>query len=53
MKVKFFFAWYDMWIGVYVSKDNLYVSEEGVFVPRTEVYICPLPCCVFKIWRAR
>ncbi len=39
MKVKFFFAWYDFWVGFYYDRNG-----------RT-LYICPLPCCVFKIWK--
>jgi hypothetical protein len=37
-KVKFFFAWYDIWVGVFVSSDH-------------SVYVCPLPCCVFRFYR--
>ncbi len=33
MKVKFFFAWYDLWIGFYYAHPG-------------RLYICPLPCCV-------
>lgn len=37
MKVEFFYAWYDLWIGVYVD------------VEKKCVYICPLPCMVFRV----
>ena len=37
MKIKLFFAWYDIWIGVYVDRKN------------KTVYICPLPCVVLSI----
>lgn len=36
MTVSFFFAWYDLWVGVFVD------SKKRI------VYICPLPCCVIK-----
>lgn len=39
MKIKFFFAWYDAWVGFFYDQKK-----------RT-LYVCPLPCCVFKIWR--
>ena len=32
------FAWYDMWIGAFVSRDT--------------IYDCPLPCVLFK-WSRR
>ncbi len=35
--IRFFFAWYDFWVGVFVDTEK-----------RT-VYICPLPCCVIQI----
>lgn len=38
MKVKLFLAWYDLWIGIYFARKD------------RAVYICPLPCCVIKIW---
>lgn len=34
---RIFFAWYDLWIGLY------YDRHSRIF------YICPLPCCVFEI----
>ena len=39
MKVSFFIAWYDIWIGLY------YDQKHGV------IYVCPLPCCVLKFER--
>lgn len=39
MKIKFFFAWFDFWVG-------LYYDQKG-----RALYVCPLPCCVFKFWR--
>lgn len=37
MKVTFFFAWYDLWIGAYIDQ------------AKRTVYICPLPCFVIKV----
>lgn len=37
MKIKFFFAWYDAWVGFF------YDQQKRV------LYFCPLPCLVFKI----
>jgi hypothetical protein len=36
MRVDFFLAWYDLWVGAYWSTKN-----------RT-LYVCPLPCVVFS-----
>lgn len=41
LKIRFFFAWYDLWIGVYVDRDN------------QAVYICLLPTLVIKIWKPK
>ncbi len=35
--MKFFFAWYDLWIGAYWDRK------------KRQLYICPLPCCVIQI----
>ena len=40
MKIKFFFAWFDFWVG-------FYYDQKG-----HALYVCPLPCCVFKFWRS-
>lgn len=37
MKVRVFFAWYDLWVGIFVDR------------PKRRVYLCPLPCCVIQI----
>ena len=37
MKIKIFFAWYDLWIGFYIDRKNKCL------------YICPLPTLVIKI----
>jgi len=37
MKIRIFFAWFDMWIGAYWSEKN------------KTLYICPLPMCVIAI----
>ena len=37
MKIKFFLAWYDIWIGIYISRKD------------KKAYICPFPCCVIMI----
>ena len=37
MRISFFFAWYDFWIGLFYDRKS------------KTLYICPLPCLVFKI----
>jgi len=37
MKISFFFAWYDLWVGAYWDRNF-----------RT-LYICLLPCCVIRM----
>lgn len=37
MKVKRYWAWYDMWVGLYVD------------VKKRRVYWCPFPCYVVEI----
>ena len=37
MRISFFFSWYDFWIGLF------YDGKSKI------LYICPLPCLVFKI----
>jgi len=39
MKIKFFFAWFDFRVG-------FYYDHKG-----RALYVCPLPCFVFKVWR--
>lgn len=41
MKVRFIFAWYDLWVGVFVDR------------PKRRVYIFPIPCFGVVITRAR
>lgn len=36
MTITVLFAWYDLWIGVYIDR------------ARRAVYVCPLPCLVFE-----
>jgi len=36
-RLRFFFAWYDLWIGAYFDRLN------------RQLYICPLPCCVIQV----
>ena len=35
VRVRVFFAWYDLWIGAYVSRES------------KTLYVCPLPMLVF------
>lgn len=37
MKISAFFAWYDIWIGVFID------------AKKRAVYVCPIPCCVIKL----
>jgi hypothetical protein len=37
MQIKFFFAWYDCWIGFFYDRG------------KRVLYLCPLPMCVFKV----
>lgn len=37
MRVRVFFAWYDLWIGAYVDRE------------RRAIYFCPFPCLVVKV----
>lgn len=37
MKISFFFAWYDLWIGAYWDRNW------------QTLYICLLPCCVLRL----
>jgi len=36
-KIKFFFRWYDIWIGVYIDRKNKIL------------YVCPIPMFGIKI----
>ena len=38
-KVRFSFAWFDMWIGAYYDRQFKIL------------YVCLIPCCALKIWR--
>ncbi len=35
VSVRFQFAWYDLWVGVYIDTE------------KRRVWVCPFPCCVF------
>ncbi|MEN0064945.1 MAG: hypothetical protein AAGA48_22560 [Myxococcota bacterium] len=39
LRIRAFFAWYDMWVGAYIDRVN------------RRIYVCPLPCCVFVFER--
>lgn len=39
MKIKLMFKWYDIWIGLYVDREN------------RALYFCPLPMIVIKFYR--
>lgn len=41
LKIRAFFAWYGLWVGVYVDREN------------QAVYICLLPTLVIKIWKPK
>ena len=46
MSITFRFCWYDLWVGAYYDRKA------------RAWYICPLPCCVFRIgekeaWREK
>lgn len=36
-RIKISFAWYDLWIGIYIDKD------------KRKIYICPLPTLLITI----
>ena len=38
-KINVFFAWYDIWIGIYIDRN------------KETLYICLLPCVVIRIKR--
>lgn len=40
MSARVFFAWYDLWIGAFIERNH----PDYKWV----VYICPLPCIVFR-----
>lgn len=40
LRISFRFLWYDIWIGAYYDRAS------------KTLYLCPLPMCVFKIWKA-
>lgn len=37
MRVRFYFAWYDFWVGLYFD------------APKGILYFCPFPCWCFKL----
>lgn len=39
MTVTLRFAWYDLWVGAYVDRDN------------RRLYVCPLPCVLLTFSR--
>ena len=39
MTVTFSLAWFDLWIGAFYD------------AKKRTLYVCPIPCCVFKIKR--
>ena len=41
MKIKVFIAWYDFWVGAFYDRD------------KKVLYICPIPCVVFKFSQKR
>lgn len=38
MTVRFSFAWYDLWVGVYIDRKN------------RRIYACPLPCLLVTVY---
>lgn len=53
-RVKLSFVWYDLWIGVYVKRNplpRLEVFNRHIGKGLTELFICPLPCCLIHIWQ--
>ena len=38
MKLTISFAWYDLWVGIFIDR------------PKRRVYICPLPCLLLTLY---
>lgn len=41
LRIHFFFAWFDLWVGLYVDQKT------------PAIYVCPLPCCVFLFYKVK